>query len=152
MCIVVDICDTLPPLNRLKYYQNVVCVLLSTYVTHTTRHFFHFPPGWSANKCELGESAYDSDSTPTVTNSLDCTILITDSVYSLFSALDPTLATLAIHPNRQQLRPAIVAHHHAQLSLARLYVARSSARRRLGNSAAATVNSICGGRRSLDGA
>jgi hypothetical protein len=49
MCIVVDICDTLPPLNRLKYYQNVVCVLLSTYVTHT-RHFFHFPPGWSANK------------------------------------------------------------------------------------------------------
>ena len=29
----VDICDTLPPLNWLKDYKILVCVLLSTYVT-----------------------------------------------------------------------------------------------------------------------
>ena len=51
MCIVVDICDTLTPLNRLKDYQNVVCVLLSTYVTHTTTDiFFTFPPAGPQTK------------------------------------------------------------------------------------------------------
>ena len=48
MCIVVDICDTLPPLNRLKYYQNVVCVLLSTYVTQG--RVFFFPPAGPQTK------------------------------------------------------------------------------------------------------
>ena len=50
MCIVVDICDTLPPLNRLKYYQNVVCVSLTTYVTHTLDIFFTFPPAGPQTK------------------------------------------------------------------------------------------------------
>ena len=44
----------LKPALRLLQFGILVCVLLSTYVTHTTttttRHFFHFPPGWSANK------------------------------------------------------------------------------------------------------
>jgi hypothetical protein len=61
---VVNFCLSLPPLNRLKYYQNVVCVLLSTYVTHTTDIFFTFPPAGPQTKGLVKSLDFPTQYTP----------------------------------------------------------------------------------------